>query len=221
MKTKKAVLMGRRAKLNIKFSKPARPERPEMLQKFKKRNGALGVANHTGYVGEKKVAEVFKSLKHIGEPGADFAFKRPDGKVLFFEVKTSFGEWKSKGGALRNHILLKTRGREWVNNKTHYVIFVTKGGLFMGKASDLRAFVKMNHAALPRPKVNGNFILAQKEKGIDLVLVSIKELLRRDIVFTIDQHNADARLREYMGLEKQKAGEQDRIREELARKAGH
>jgi len=189
-------------------------KQPARKQKQQARNGV-------GKFGEQIVARLFPRLKFIGGEGADFVFKSKSGHPLFFETKTSFGKWRVNGKELKEHFLLKTRGSEWVNNKAHYMVFVTRPENFVkgvnaifyvGKASDLRAFVKFEFERLAKPEI-------EIEKDAIPVLVPIKELLSRGIVRRLSTNPSEARLefQEYMGKEHEAAMRKEQERKNYLR----
>ena len=182
--------------------------------KPKKGFGANKQSLITGGVGEKTVQKLFPVLKFIGQPGADFVLQRP-GKNIFFEVKTTFKNWYINNQELKDHILLKTRDGQWVNNKAHYVIFVTRHFSYVGKASEIRDYVKLCPQELVR--------LKKIRSNTDPVLISIKDLLDKKIVFRIKNNEKTAmqEFEKFTGVEHKKAVEKalERKRLEQAIKA--
>lgn len=188
--------------------KPSRPPARKPSPKF----------NGVGRQGEQIVAATLSSLKFIGGKGADFVFKSKSGHPLFFEAKTTFNSWNVDGRELKNHVLLKTKGSQWVNNKAHYVVFVTRpesfikgvnAVLYVGKASDIRAFVKFEFERLPKPQV-------RIEKDAVPVLVPIAELYSKGLLTRLspNQQEANFEFAEYMKREHAEAMRKDAARAE-------
>lgn len=170
-------------------------------------------AYRTGLKGQEIIQEILPRLKFIGIQGADFVLERGVKPPLFFEVKTNFNNFHTAGKDYSNHILLKIRGGEWVNNKAHYVIFVTHKGLFIGRASDLRSFVKSYSEKMP-------VIQTVDKSGLSRRIVSIAELLKNRYLtpFPNNKKGAEKVFRRFMDNENQRKANQEKERLALERK---